>query len=215
MIKSDFGWTKYILSKLDKSEVIEGNPTCAGLARVFEQEFGRIISKGVKIVSPPTSEDSHATLVCFINYIEYPIKKEDDERSYDPDGFSMGGIAFSVEAGVDTSMEMLPEPFNQHVVSSLDTRAYSRAIKQAMGLHCFTDEEMKSNDAHRNKISPVTVETILNRSKKLKIDVDKFLTINASCTSDELGNLSAEAGHDLLEIIKEYEDSNNIPKEIK
>ena len=47
-------WHDYIMSKFEKRELIDGNPTCAGLRRVAEDVLGSIIVSRPSQVFPST-----------------------------------------------------------------------------------------------------------------------------------------------------------------
>ena len=47
-------WSDYVMTKFDKSELIDGNPICAGLRRVSETMLGTVVESGPEQVFPST-----------------------------------------------------------------------------------------------------------------------------------------------------------------
>ena len=58
-------WNDYVMDKFDRKDLIDGNPTCAGLRRVAEDVLGDIVSSRPSQVFPSTDVDGpgRATVV--------------------------------------------------------------------------------------------------------------------------------------------------------
>ena len=58
-------WSDYVMTKFDKSELIDGNPICAGLRRVSEMLLGTVVESGPEQVFPSTdpNKPGRATVV--------------------------------------------------------------------------------------------------------------------------------------------------------
>ena len=63
-------WNDYVMSHFDESELINGNPICAGLRRVSELLLGSIIESGPHEVHPATDSNGpgRATVVYRVGF---------------------------------------------------------------------------------------------------------------------------------------------------
>ena len=50
-------WNDYVMTKFNKSELFDGNPTCAGLRRVAEELLGTIVVSRPAQVWPATDSN--------------------------------------------------------------------------------------------------------------------------------------------------------------
>lgn len=208
--KYDDGWTKFALEQIQDKK--DGNPTCQGLLSFCEKYYGKVLGTNTEVVKAPTQEDRSATVTAAVSIMEWVrSENEDGDTEFDcnQEGFS---LVFTGSA--DANADFLPEPFNIHLVSSLETRALSKALKRAMNLDCYSAEEMTYTDKNFDAISDQKRSVISLMLEDLDIDKEKFMLKYAGVTPDQLGGLSQKVGISLLETLNVF-DQQGVPEELK
>jgi hypothetical protein len=160
----DPDWTKYVLSLFHKDELINGNPSCDGLRRVFETLIGIIISVDMEVIQcPDTNNLNRATVKCTIKY-------------YNNKGsFDVSDVADSCETNTDF-------PYNKYPVATAATLAEGRALRKTMRIRTLTSEEISkevsNNTASQSdftKIADNQKLVLTNLVNELDIDLSKLL----------------------------------------
>ena len=121
---------------------------------------------------------------------------------------------------VDVKFQNIPHPFNQHLVSTADTRAEGKALRRALKLRVVTAEEVQqtSDDDVLASEEDITDQQILALNQMCKrLDINliegvKSVSPNASSIRDS-SNLQ---GRMLLSTLSEYQrNAASIPDNLK
>lgn len=215
-------WHDYIMSKFEKRELIDGNPTCAGLRRVAEDVLGSIVVSRPSQVFPATDANGpgRATVVFEVVF----------------DWMDSGQIrTFSDVA--DVWHGNTDDLFCAHPVATASTRAEGRALRKALKLRCLSAEELtrkkdiesivrdsvnnnnkKAIDGEWNEednISNPQINFIDTKCKQLDINVLKFIN-SGSEVYDTINDVSKKKGIEMLAVLNEYQNNKrDIPNKIK
>jgi len=125
------GWSDYVMRQFDKSEMFDGNPTCAGLRRVAEELLGDIIVSRPSQVWPATDADGpgRATVVFEVIF----------------DWMNSGQMRTYSEVA-DVWHGNTGDLFCAHPVATASTRAEGRALRKALKVKCLAAEELTKKD---------------------------------------------------------------------
>ena len=170
-------WSDYVMTKFDKSELIDGNPICAGLRRVAELMLGTIIESGPEQVFPSTdpSKPGRATVLYKVVF----------------DWMNTGYIKTYKEVA-DVWHGNTDDLFCAHPVATASTRAEGRALRKALKIRALAAEELAKKDIvgivqattadwnPEDTISNQQVTFINNKCKQLDIDVRKFVNMGST-----------------------------------
>lgn len=203
-------WHEYIMSKFEPEELFDGNPTCAGLRRVVEEELGSIVSSGPSQVFPSTSENGpgRATVV-------YEIQID----------WADSGFIKTYKEVADVWHGNCDDLFCAHPVATASTRAEGRALRKALKVRCLAAEELAKKDiaaivrqtvkiegvtngeiTDKDKITSAQINFIDNKCKQLNISVkDLILTTGNS----DVNNLTKKIASDLLAKLTSHQTGEN------
>jgi hypothetical protein len=200
--KADLEWNDFIMKQFDESELVDGKPKYAGIRRVFEKVYAKILSSTTEIIKPPTSSDMCATVKCTI------IAEELD-----------GGAQLMQEGAADVSMASLEAPYNLHLVATAETKAEGRALRKLLGLRTITaDEAVAGGDPDAFAAPEQRTRGIQNMIKRLGINGDKFLAKQAGISTKMLestpGALSKDQADKILVLLNDYVAAG-VPDEFK
>jgi len=168
---TDENWTKFVLDNLrDDEKVVEDDgtvyPRCVGLLRFCQEYYGDIMQLEPMPAQLPSPDNMRAVASAVI-----VIKRRSDDEV----------VTFSEIAEAD--IEQLSDDYKHHLAAIASTRAQSRAVKKAMFLNCYTNEEMmgskkkggrsKSKNDPNNSIRMLTINTLVD---KLRLDKEELLS---------------------------------------
>lgn len=214
--KGDKDWTDFVLNNVDEKK--EENPTCAGLIQFCNKYFGKILGINVDVVKSPTVQDRSATVISQVSIFEWsritPEKEDGVELTYRDFIDYETGTNLLFSGAADSNADFLPPPFDQHLVSSIETRALSRALKKAMGVDCYSAEEAIYNDANFEKITDQKKVAICTMMDDLDIDADKFLAKYAGIGPNQLSGIAQKVGVSLLDTLNLF-DQTGVPEDLK
>ncbi len=202
-------WHDYIMEKFEKRELIDGNPTCAGLRRVAEDVLGSIIVSRPSQVFPSTDNNGpgRATVVFEVVF----------------DWMDSGQMrTFSDVA--DVWHGNTDDLFCAHPVATASTRAEGRALRKALKIRCLSAEELtrkkdiesivresvnstKTVDGEWKEddtISNPQTNFIDTKCKQLDINVLNFIN-SGSEKYDSIGDVSKKKASQMLSILNEYQ----------
>lgn len=186
-------WSEYVLDQMHDSELKDGNPTVDGLRRVTERIYGEIIQSSSEIVNYNTDRG-----ICTVKHT-LAIQK------YSTD------TIITVDGCVDVKYQNIPHPFNQHLVSTADTRAEGKALRRALKLRVVTAEEVQqtSEDDVLAAEENITDQQILAINQMCKrLDVSLVEGVKSVCpNADSIRDSSNLQGRMLLSTLSEYQRS--------
>ena len=213
-------WHEFIMSKFEKKELIDGNPTCAGLRRVAEDVLGSIIISRPSQVFPSTDQNGpgRATVVFEIVF----------------DWMDSGQMrTFSDVA--DVWHGNTDDLYCAHPVATASTRAEGRALRKALKIRCLAAEELtrkkdvesivrssiasnKSVDGEwdgENPISNSQINFIDTKCKQLDINVLTFIN-SGSDSYESIDQVSKQKASKMLSVLNDYQNKKkNIPENVK
>lgn len=204
-------WNDYIMGKFEDRELIDSNPTCAGLRRVAEDVLGSIVSSRPSQVWPSTDPNGpgRATVVfeIVINWMD------------------SGELRTFAEVS-DVWHGNTDDLFCAHPAATASTRAEGRALRKALKLRCLAAEELaRKKDIEsivrqtvkveptdgswheEDSISPAQVNFIDGKCKQLDINVMEFLNIGSE-TYDSIGQVSKKTASKMLGLLNEYQNKS-------
>ena len=186
-------WSEYVLDQMHDSELKDGKPTVDGLRRVTERIYGEIIQSSSEIVNYNTDRG-----ICTVKHT-LAIQK------YSTD------TIITVDGCVDVKYQNIPHPFNQHLVSTADTRAEGKALRRALKLRVVTAEEVQqtSEDDVLAAEENITDQQILAINQMCKrLDVNLVEGVKSVCpNADSIRDSSNLQGRMLLSTLSEYQRS--------
>ena len=173
-------WNDYVMTKFNKSELFDGNPTCAGLRRVAEELLGTIVVSRPAQVWPATDSNGpgRATVV-----FEIVI-----------DWMDSGQLRTYSEVA-DVWHGNCDDLFCAHPVATASTRAEGRALRKALKIKAIAAEELAKKDIvsivrqtvaaeptdgewkEDSMISSAQVNFIDSKCKALNINVMSFINM--------------------------------------
>lgn len=203
-------WHDYAMGFFEDFELVEGNPTTAGLRRVAELLLGPIIySKPVKTYPVLDDKLGRATVV-----YEVQIQFSDGTIR------TFGDIA---DAWVGNTDDM----FVVHAPATASTRAEGRTLRKALKLRGLVAEELSNKDASKHianeeklgeaheKIVRDQINYINARCKKLDVDVMKFVN-SGDKTYVSIYQVTKETAIKMVNRLKEFmKDESLIPEDIR
>lgn len=193
-------WTPYVLSLLEKDELVNGFPTCNGLRRVFDILIGPIVEAEARVVQVPEKQNGFGATV------EFRI------RYFDKDGFSK---VISDCTNVDESNTA--KPYNLYPVATASTCAESRCLKKGLRLQTHTAEEMTKPDASTSDLArtlnsePATMSTETEKNLinaicgRVGIEISKLLLTKQGWTNTTLDTLTSPEARVVIKLINDYQ----------
>ena len=212
-------WHDYIMSKFEKRELIDGNPTCAGLRRVAEDVLGSIIVSRPSQVFPSTDANGpgRATVVfeVIFNWMD-----SGEMRTF-------SDVADVWHGNTD-------DIYCAHPVATASTRAEGRALRKALKIRCLAAEELtrkkdiesivresvnsnKSVDGEWDGDASISIaQSNFIDVKCRQLDINALKFINSGTESyGSIEEVSKEKASKMLNVLNEYQNKkNNIPESI-
>lgn len=189
-------WQEYVLSKFEEGELEDGkHPTVGGLRRVSELLIGEISSSKVSITY---SSETYCSCVCSITYVN-----ETKIREYE--GFA------------DAHKHNTDHPFNLYLAAMAETRARSRAYRNALGLNVVSaDETAKDPLPTEEELEPITenqINLIEDRCRKFDINIKKFVN-SRSVKYETINVVSHQSAVRMLQELNLYQQTNKDKKQV-
>ncbi len=159
--QTDPEWVDYVIDQLADHELSQGNPTTDGLRRVTEKIFGEIIESDTELLEVPKGVNGRTSAKHTLVIAKY------------------NGNTIKVSACVDVLGDKLPYPFNQHLVSTVCTRAEGKALRRALKIRVVTAEELSNTEEDvvdsNESINDQQIAAIKTLAKRMDVDVEKFV----------------------------------------
>ena len=205
------------MTKFNKSELFDGNPTCAGLRRVAEELLGTIVVSRPAQVWPATDSNGpgRATVV-----FEIVI-----------DWMDSGQLRTYSEVA-DVWHGNCDDLFCAHPVATASTRAEGRALRKALKIKTIAAEELAKKDIvsivrqtvaaepndgewkEDSMISNAQLNFIDSKCKALNINVMSFINMGENVYA-EIKDVKKSTAAKMLKILNEYQTkSKPIPEDI-
>lgn len=198
-------WQSYVLSLMEPNEQMDGFPRCFGLRRVAQLLLGPIVSAKASVVNVIPTEQSRAVTISYEVTFDWELTRPVwiDPRHYVPSLRTFGGVADCVE---DTN-----SPWGRNPAATAETKAMSRALKQALSINVLSAEERVSgyedgpkegkNDA---PITSQLISFIEAKVNTLKLNLSDVMKEGGLKTT-VLKDLSLEEGRQLFAFINKYQ----------
>ena len=207
-------WHEYVMSHFKSNELIDGNPTCAGLRRVAEILLGEIVFSGPTQIFPATDPNGpgRATVVFTVEF-----------------NWMNSGMSKSFAEVADVWHGNTDDLFCAHPVATASTRAEGRALRKALKVRVLAAEELAKKDIVNvvqqsistsgeynpdDRISPQQVTFIDNKCKQLDINVIEFINIGAE-NYRSINDVKRESGKKMIRVLNEYQNQTTpIPEQV-
>jgi len=211
-------WNDYVMTQFHESELINGNPICAGLRRVGELLLGSILESGPHEIYPATDPNGpgRATVVYRIVF----------------DWMNSGEIKIFSEVA-DVWHGNTDDLFCAHPVATASTRAEGRALRKALKIRKLAAEELSKKDIvsivqqtvpakptdgdwnPEEKISVQQISFIDNKCRQLEINVLSFIN-SGDKKYESIEGITKEVASSMLIILNKYQNGSvDIPKDIQ
>ena len=207
-------WHDYVMSHFKSNELIDGNPTCAGLRRVAEILLGEIMFSGPTQIFPATDANGpgRATVVFTVEF-----------------NWMNSGMSKSFAEVADVWHGNTDDLFCAHPAATASTRAEGRALRKALKVRVLAAEELAkkyivnvvqqsiSTSGEYNpddRISPQQITFIDNKCKQLDVNVVEFINIGAE-NYRSINDVKRESGKKMIRVLNEYQNqTTSIPEHI-
>ena len=204
-------WSDYVMTKFDRSELIDGNPICAGLRRVAELMLGTVVESGPEQVFPSTDSNKpgRATVV-------YKVVID----------WMNTGYFKTFKEVADVWHGNTDDLFCAHPVATASTRAEGRALRKALKIRALAAEELAKKDIvgivqattadwnPEDTISNQQVTFINNKCKQLDIDVRKFVNMG-STRYESINDVTRNTAQKMLRQLNDYQQKGGIPEQVQ
>jgi hypothetical protein len=204
-------WQSYVLSQLRPNEQLDGFPRCFGLRRVAQELLGPIVSAKASSVSviPQSTVNDTPTRAVTINYeitFDWTLDRSVWVDPRNP------VINYRTFGGVSDCVEEVNSPWGKHPASSAETKAMSRALKQALCINVLSAEEKVSGyeegpteGPKTSKITDQLISFITAKANQLQIKVEDVM--KAKNMTGPIKELTLEDGRDLFAAINKYQQN--------
>lgn len=203
-------WQAYILSLIRPNEQIDGFPRCFGLRRVAQEVLGPIVSMKPIMVSviPQNTVNDTPTRAVTVSYEIVFDWTLDRSVWFNPNAPPSNN--YRTFGGVSDCVEEVNSPWGKHPASSAETKAMSRALKQALCINVLSAEEKVSGyddgpeeAPKNNKITDQLISFITAKANQLQIKVEDVM--KASGLTSSIKDLTLEEGRKLFADINKYQ----------
>lgn len=164
--RGDSGWTNHVLSLLDKTEKIQGQPTVDGLRRIFDDLVGPIMETEVIVVQSPSPENERRAVVTYV------LKFLDLHDN----------LQKTISDAADCYYGNTPDPYKNHAVATATSMAEGRCLRKAMRIKVITSEEAVVPDKTQIELAEnalganeVQKDAMRRLSSSLGFTVDKLI----------------------------------------
>ena len=205
---TDITWPDYVMSQFKPEELLDGNPTVAGLRRVTELLLGPIIVSDATVVQAPnlsndyTATVKHSITILWSNYTDDHI--DGTERH------------FSEVA--DVSPNNCDAEYARFASSTASTRAEGRALRKALKLQRVIAAEEKTTvpvtDQDNGFITETQIQFIDMLCERTNINVLKYINCGENRYSD-IRLIGGATAKKMVKFLSECQrDKSNIPSDI-
>lgn len=206
-------WTDYLMSLLTKSEKDDKNgyPKTSGLKRLVLLLLGEIVKSSSKSIHSANYIDE-AGEVRFTATVEHYIKIAMYDNSEDRE---YTGISSSNSLNTD-------KPYNAYPETVASTRAYARALKDALSINCVTADELSevaeeeqavdleepASSAQRKGIESISKRLGINALLLINSGEQKYIDLQDR-------SLNKQVALKFVEQLNYFQGGKEIPGEIK
>lgn len=195
-------WTDYVLSLFSDDELVNGAPRTDALRRVA----GLLLEKDNCYISNSTTEIKQATPDYVVAEHRIVVHNND------------GLFIKQVSAAVDVRSDVLPAPYNKHLVASACTKAEGKALRRLLGVVLYTAEEIASDSntgivrgtsdpnvqAHVDKINDQQIMAMQTMAKRLNVDLASVIRLVVPDVQN-LDSLSVLEGRAIISKLSELQ----------
>ena len=198
-------WHDYVMSHFKNNELIDGNPTCAGLRRVSEILLGEIMFSGPTQIFPATDANGpgRATVVFTVEF-----------------NWMNSGMSKSFAEVADVWHGNTDDLFCAHPVATASTRAEGRAFRKALKVRVLAAEELAKKDIVNvvqqsistsgeynpdDRISPQQITFIDNKCRQLDINVVEFINIGSE-NYRSVNDVKRDSAKKMIRVLNEYQN---------
>lgn len=208
-------WNDHVMKLFDESELIEGNPTCAGLRRVAEEVLGDIVYSGPCQVFAATDVNGpgRATVVFEVTF----------------EGWMGTNQSRTFKEVADVWHGNTDDLFCAHPVATASTRAEGRALRKALKIRCLAAEELtRKKDieavvkatvkvdvattgeiSDKDKISAAQLNFLDNKSRELNLNVWAVLN-SGSKKYANINEVSKKEASNFLTMLNEIQNNSRV-----
>ena len=196
-------WHDYVMSHFKSNELIDGNPTCAGLRRVAEILLGEIMFSGPTQIFPATDANGpgRATVVFTVEF-----------------NWMNSGMSKSFAEVADVWHGNTDDLFCAHPAATASTRAEGRALRKALKVRVLAAEELAKKDIVNvvqqsistsgeynpdDRISPQQITFIDNKCRQLDINVVEFINIGSE-NYRSVNDVKRDSAKKMIRVLNEY-----------
>ena len=206
---SDYKWHDYVMSKFEKDELVDKNPTVDGMRRVCELLVGEITDIKSDVIQVPTVENERRATVKVTVIIKY--YRNSEMSSYN----GCADVYYGNADGV----------YGKHPVALAETRAEGRALKRALRLRKIVSAEEVTGD-NESAESDIKSKDPINDNQKnfinfacskerANINVEKLIK-NKFPEIKSIKDLKYTQAQELVLVLDEYNrKQDTIPAEIR
>lgn len=202
-------WTDFVLGHLQLNEKDQKNgfPKTFGLKRLVLLLIGDIKVSSSRLVGAPNDSNN------FNASADHTLEIE----GYNGLTYLYVGLGGSNERNSDP-------PYGKYPETVASSRAYARALKDALTINCVTAEELSEVAEKVEEVNTDSVESassvqkvgIKTMCKNLGVDVTKFINIGEKqYASLEDANLTKEKAKLMVNLLNKYQCGSEIPENIK
>lgn len=212
---SDVGWSEFIMSEFDPSELDDKYPKCKGFQRLVRKHVGTILESSSRLVQLPTPQNLNRASAEHKLVI---LKTKNLDPGEQPYTLTITEVA---DAYIDNIKGDLFAAFPPAIAS---TRARVRALRLALNVDMVAAEELPDpnfNFSAKGEITDSLISKIDTKCHQLNIDLMKFINIGRSDKPGRpvpYGNIKEvklAAGQQMFKTLNEYQkDIDTIPEKI-
>lgn len=208
-------WHDYVMTFFTKHELVEGNPTTAGLRRVAELLLGEIVSSKPIDVQPVKENGPGRSTVTYEVQFDWKLVPGDITTSPTGRIRTYADVADVWHGNTDVL-------FCAYAPATASTRAEGRALRKALKLRGVAAEEICKLDVAKivaeatvDKVSNEQVSFIDSRCKRLDISVVAFINSGEKQYSS-IYDVTRETAAKMIKKLTEYSnDKSQIDDTIK
>ena len=207
---TDPEWSDYVLSHLTEDEKYDGHPKTDGVRRLVEKFIGPITNVDTRVVQcPATDNHNRAVVNCSV--------------TLNPGAMTANGDYWTYCGSADADLRNTDAPFNQFPTAIAETRAFGRALRQALRIKTAVAEELSENavaiaeqEDEQIKISDAQIKVLGTMCKKLDINLEKFVN-GGVLKYDTIRAVSRNKARVMMKTLNEYSNASRkeIPEQFK
>jgi hypothetical protein len=192
-------WTDYILGQLEKDEKYEEYPKLDGLKRLLQKEIGEIELSESRLVASPSFDNMHTYIV------QHTIK------------VNSGGVVLKYSALAEANQMNLSPPYDKYPASIASTRAYGRAVRDALKLKNVVAAEEIDDSESSDTANKAQVNAIYALAKKNNLDIVKVINYDqfGKVMFESPEKLDKATATDILKFINKCQQNPDLAKDYK